>query len=1099
MITVDDRVQPRLFLLGAAHNRFFFFLLIFFVINLIEVSYLSGQESAGATETSDLLTKSLDLDIETSRRDELEAWCLVLNLSDKGNDEALRQRLRAYYGLGSSGNIDASKDSGGTRVVIESARRSEYFQVNIDTEESESIIRLSGEVVITVNESDRGRSHRVEADSVIFNQERNTISAIGNIEYTVDTGGREEHFTGDSLTFKVTDWTGVIFRGTSERQQDVDDQSVDFFFRGESIKRSGPDILILDNGVITSHDDPNPDYALKAKKIWITGSGEWGLFSATLYVGHVPVLYLPFYWKSGSDMLFNPVIGFRTRVGYYLQTTTYLMGYKEQDDGFSIMGFGDSASTDYDVERDGLFLVRSSSANSDKPPDKNTLKYMLDIYTALGAMTGLFGDFPEIGNLGSLNFYATVGVSRSIDSNGSVYFDDGGNSRVFWNNSYLGKYVIPFRWGTKLDMAVNRWSFYMNWYSDPYYLEDFGNRKENFDWLNFLLGEEGTDVNDPDLVTEMRWEISGSESFSPVGTAPWLQTLALDSFRTSLSWQNKANADIVGSGNPDALYDPARNFYYPDRLILPDITVSLKGGSPVWSVNRIDIPETDDSTEMEESADEDILPGPEPVPYEKSFDAVYSAGLLKASFNYGLQTQFFIEDKADSTNWQSPSDIDFGFEAARINSTQRADLSYKIDFWDGLTGLSGSTNLSGFYQTHSDIFGNNAPVNDTTRLEDYQYTKLLWDNRFTMYINPFQGLQPLSETSLSYGIDATLFSRQFSQGATAGSPDYSNEWISDKENFRQHEVSAKAVWKPSILNFSLSSIAVIPPLDQRLTLNAGTGVSIDGFKADISQQTTFDNTGWTPQPFIMGVSWTGWKDEVTISQSARYDSDNLRFTNAETIFRFWGFETRFVASFGTEYNWNSISYNWEKGPEGFIPSTLRFSYKREFDPPPIWKNRIHTKTIFDSSWNINLNQPTDNVFSFKWTQEFHIFKFLDLQLSFSSTNNSMYLYFPWWRDELGITGDYSFFEDLFRSFNLFNIQDRRESQFNMDRFDLSLVHHLRSWDLTIEYSGWPALDLTSDQYRWKSEFSLYVKWNSLPMFNQMTKFSKDSWSVDSFK
>ena len=1103
----EDRSRPRPNRHGAVHARFLFILLFFFIAQFFEIPILHAQEYPADSDNSDIISRSLDLDIATSRRDELEAWCLILGLDDDGNDEALRRRLRAYYGLGASEGSSDTETPIGTRVVIESARRSEYFQVNIDSEDSETIIRLSGEVVITVSEPDRGRSHRVEADTVIFNQERNTISALGNIVYTVDTGGREENFTGDSLTFQVTDWTGVIFRGTSERQQDVNGESVDFFFRGESIKRSGQDILVLNDGVITSHDDPNPDYALKARKIWITGPGEWGLLSATLYVGHVPVLYLPFYWKSGSDMLFNPVIGFRTRVGYYLQTTTYLKGRKEKDDGFSIMGFGDSASPDYELKRDGLFLIRSGTTNPDAASDRITLKYMLDIYTALGAMTGLMGDFPEIGENGAFNFYATIGISRSIDSNGSVYFNDGGTARVFWNNSYLGQMVIPFRWGTYFDLELSGWSFHLDWYSDPYYLEDFGNRKENFDWLSLLLGEEGTDVNDPDLVTDMRWEISGSESVSPAGTSPWLQTLSLDNFRTSLTWRNKPNSDIpqpanltdVSDPNYPNQFDPARNFYYPDRLILPDIKLSLRGGSPKWTVNRLDSPEALDNPGTEDVAGLDESEGPESVPYHRSFDAIYSAGLLNASINYGLQTQLYIENKANSSDWDAPSDIDFVFEAARINSTQRGDVSYNIDFWDGLTGLRGATNLSGFYQIHADIFGNNAVILDATRLEDYQYTKLLWDNRFTMYLNPFQGIPSLSETSLNYSLDANLFSRQFADGATVNNPEYSNSWISGEEDIRQHEASATASWNPGVFNFSMAATADVPPLDQRYSLSARTGVNYKGWKADLSQQNNYDDNGWKSQPFIMSASWTGWKDEVMISQSARYDTENLRFSNAETIFRFWGFETRFVANHGVNYNWNTGTYIWEEGSESFNPSSLRFSYNREFTPLPLWKNRIRTRTILDTSWNINLNQPTDNVFSFKWTQEFHLYKFLDLQLSFSSTNRSMYLYFPWWRDELGITGKYNFFEDLLKSFNIFNIQDRRDSQFNMDRFDLTLVHHLRNWDLTIEYSGWPALDSGADQYRWKSEFSLFVTWNPLPMFNQRTKFSKDAWSVDSFE
>jgi hypothetical protein len=379
-------------------RRRLFVSIVFCFLTLTPISSngqeLTGRDIADSTSRDELISQSLELDINTAARDELAAWCMVLNLDTQGDAEVLRGRLRTYYGI-SSGDISGRSEK--TRVVIESAQRSEYIQIGLGDDSQESVVRLSGGVVLTVNEPDRKRTHRVEADSVTFNQDQNTISAVGHIAYTVDTAGREEYFAGDSLTFEVSDWTGVIFRGTSERQQEVDGKDITFFFKGDSIKRSGRDILVLENGTISSHDAEDPDFSLRAKKIWITGPGEWGLFNATLYVGHIPVFYLPFYWKSGSDLLFNPVIGVRNRVGYYIQSTTYLAGEKEYDDGFSIMGFGDSAGPGYELTRDGLFLVRGGTADSEGAASPNTLKYMLDVYTSLGAMTGFQGSYPNIG------------------------------------------------------------------------------------------------------------------------------------------------------------------------------------------------------------------------------------------------------------------------------------------------------------------------------------------------------------------------------------------------------------------------------------------------------------------------------------------------------------------------------------------------------------------------------------------------------------------------------------------------------------------------------------------------------------------------------
>ena len=111
----------------------------------------------------------------------------------------------------------------------------------------------------------------------------------------------------------------------------------------------------------------------------------------------------------------------------------------------------------------------------------------------------------------------------------------------------------------------------------------------------------------------------------------------------------------------------------------------------------------------------------------------------------------------------------------------------------------------------------------------------------------------------------------------------------------------------------------------------------------------------------------------------------------------------------------------------------------------------------------------------------------------------MYLYFPWWRQQFGIDEPHSFFEDLAKSFNLFNPEDRLDSQFNMERVSAELVHRLGSWDLSIKYSGWPALDSKAAAYEWKADFSLFIKWNPLPMFNQKTELKNDKWTVESFE
>ncbi len=1059
----------------------------------------SDDESMGPG----LIEESLEVDIKTSGREELVAWCKVLNLPYDGGLEQLKSRLLSHYSIESLERDSDSIAGNGDQVIIESAKRSEYFEVKISDDKTESIVRLSGDVVLVVNDTKLSRKHRVQADTIIFNEEKKTISAIGNIEYIVDNKGREEIFTGDSLTFEVSDWTGIIFHGTSRRHEEIDGKDVPFFFRGESIKRASTDILLLTDGSISSYDIENPDYAFKAAKIWITGPGEWSILSATISVGHIPVLYLPFYWKSGRDLLFNPVIGERNNVGYYIQTTTYFMGQKEDDDDFSMLGFGDSAGADYELVREGLYLVKKKLGTEKKEDTKKetgTLKYILDAYTGLGAVTGFYGAFPKLWKDGSLDFHASIGVSRSIDDTGGVYFNEGSTSKVYWNNSYIGSESVPFRWSSSIKLKYKTWNLGLSWHSDPFFAQDFGDRKENFDWMKLLLGEEDS-TEKSTTTNSMSWALSGSYRFNIAGASPWISNLSFPQIRASLTWKNKDNQSITSSVNPDRLYDPARKFFYPDKLVLPDIKFSFQGALPNFTLSRIK-KEAEENTESNEqkSGDADSESDVIDIPVHISaYNTVYNSKLLDLSFSYGLDSQFYMDDQLLNTAWTKPEEVSFKmFKPAKINTIHTGKFQYGMNLWEGFLKVNGATRLSGYYQFHRPVYGTDDIVDEKTKLSDFKYSKFLWDNSASVDLKLFQGIQSLSTSYIKYEFDANILSYVFQDNATVDDPEYQLEWIENAEDVKKHTSLANIIYKVGIFSINSTLSTNLPPLGRQYSIQAGSGLEYKGLNFSISQKNTFKDETWSHDPLNMSASWTFWDKKVTISQTALYDLENGRFTRAESNFKFWGFQARLVASYAKTYNWNKNTVKWDPDQDAFTATNLEFSYKRTIDPLPFWKNRIKMKTTLDTSWKINLAKPTDNVFRFVWTQEFRIHKFLDIKLSFHAINSSMYLYFPHWRNQLNITKEYNLFEDLAKSFNIFNPQDRLDSQFNMEKLVFSMVHHLRNWDVTLEYSGSPSINNTTKAYDWKSKFSIYIKWNPLPMFNQKTKYEDDVWSVESF-
>ena len=1072
-----------------------------------------------------LIDKSLVLDINTATVEELVAWNQILDLQTYGDIASLRKQLHKYYGLISdSGDISATKDAG--QIKIESADRTEYLTFKVQEGQEEAIIELSGRVEVSFEEAKLGRIHKIKADTIIFNRDNETISAIGNIQYTIDTDGREERFSGENLIFRTGEWTGVIFRGTSERVQKVKKRTVDFFFRGEDIIRPEPEIIVLNEGVITSDNNENPYYSLKAKKIWITGPGEWGMLDAVIYVGHVPTFYIPFYWKQGNDLIFNPVTGTQNRLGYYIQTTTYILGAKDYGDQFSIMGFGDSGSGNFKVEREGLFAVRKRLGAGEKVKSRNSLKYMLDLYTNLGVMTGFKGKFPSIGKLG-LNFDARMAVSRSIDEDGNPNFSDDGQVRQYWHKGYLAGLDLPFRWYVTADMKYKSWSMKLSSYSDREFLNDFGERRENFDWLSFFLGEEA-EPEKKSILNDSQLKIAGRQSLNTSKLSPWINSLSMSNFLTYIKWKTKTNNDPELKLDK---YNPGKKFYYPHEIVIPKIEFSLSGRLPGLTVpfkrekDNSSKESGEDGKNEKNGKDGKKKPSdPESRDSSKKPDSVKKAGrfpeyyntaisldnyknIIKASLDYKISNAgISIESFSDSSKWKKPQDIKFKFRPQRIKTTPSARLGYSLDFIDNTIKLSGNTKLSVFYQFYHDLFSSGIEITDKEKKGSYKYSKINWGNDLKLAINPLKSVNSLSSSTLGYSHKIILYKKEYDSTSALDNPQFTDDWFQEeKEYFKSHSVKASLNWKPGIFSTSSSVTLVLPPLDEKYMFSNALDFAYSGWKAQLSQKTDYQESKETPlqfKPLIFSLGWSGFKNKIKISQALSYDLQEGRMKEARSNLTAWGFKVNFVANYGKSYTWKKDSYTWKaKDESSFEPKSLALRYSLPGKKLYLWKNRITTKTTTSVNWNINLRKITENKLNFSISQHFAIYKFIDLKVSLTAENKAMFLYFPKWREELEIPGEYDFFLDLFKSFNIFDSSesDRKESKFNMKKLTISVVHHLKNWDLSFDYSGWPKLKKDENRYEWESKFSISLVWNPLPIFNQKTRYEKDEWSVESFK
>ena len=174
----------------------------------------------------------------------------------------------------------------------------------------------------------------------------------------------------------------------------------------------------------------------------------------------------------------------------------------------------------------------------------------------------------------------------------------------------------------------------------------------------------------------------------------------------------------------------------------------------------------------------------------------------------------------------------------------------------------------------------------------------------------------------------------------------------------------------------------------------------------------------------------------------------------------------------------SLGYNITEIPQLFNVLNLSFnpSISLNFAPfhDPYWTSSGTTESTSQTYYNnntLNFSFSMDMVFGKGTAYE------TTLHFATASKNKKMYQYYD---------GTKNFFEDLGKSFNFASEADRRESDFNLQKIEVSLAHKLHDWALYFEYSGAPTKDSTGKKYIWENTFIFQVTWQ-IDSKNQLMK------------
>ncbi len=1068
-------------------------------------------ESAEANEAQelDLFLQTLPFDIASTDYYGLVAWLRSLGLSEAGGVDDLRGRLYGHYGV-QAPSVAASKRT----MVVESADESRYLSAASGADAS---VLFSGGVVLSIKDDESGETIRLMADFVRLNRDANLLFARGNVSFERKRPDGTEYFVGEVLEIDLDAQSGLFLEGQSARGEGEERLS----FRADDIQSKGSGVLVLTDGQISSCEEEYPHYSIRASKIWILGGNEWAMLNATLSVGEIPVLYLPFFYYPGEELVFHPVFGLEDRRGRFVQTTTYIVGEKsKQEASISLFKLSDGGA-DYERELRGVFLRSTDERKRDAGSD--FVKIFADIYTSLGYFAGTQAKLDKLGPFSSLSAALGLGVSRSIFPSGFVYtpFVEAGGYESVWNGSYFLGFELPLRFGfdlnTRLSVGPVSLTLSLPLYSDPYFEQDFLKRSEHMDWFSFMSPDAPLDA--PGARSSFVDRIDGTWSLPAASLPAWLNSLSVSRLSSSLAWASKDGIAPLGVFERQ-LYDadPGRRFFYPDQLTYLDLTASLSGtifsygggarsaegsaqagagGSLLpglakpWaeaSAAEATAPETrGEGAEAQPSAAGFILPELIPAAPAPTLKAD------SASLSWQLSPSGRWDRRFKSADWKEPEDVDWDPLYELYNARLSGALNFNAELFGGQFGSKLS--LSASTQVQERPISNDASLAAAWALQDAQYRNDKLGASLGLRGSPFLSSWLWSASFLSYDIDASLYDYAFA-GMAGELPEYDAQYPAwNAERIKNHALGLKLSAQPAGLAQSLSLQASLPPLNESYTAKLDLNIDLASISAQLRyyRPTADADFIWSPLSSRLSLGKAPWP---VLSSSFIWDTALSRPSSLSNRLGWGSFAADFNMRRAQPYTLDEIN-GWQAGAEAFLPAEAQLSVNESWAPPPVWKNRIAWSLKASATARQSFLRFTDSYMDFSAGFSLAIHEFLELSFSSTSRNSSLWRYYPGaFALPSGISVEpVNPLVDIAKSFNFFNRADREAALFKLKALSFKAVHRLHDWDLSMDLTLNPVLS-GSNSYEFLPSVTVLLAWRSVPEIKTSYKLENDEESWD---
>lgn len=1018
-----------------------------------------------------------EIELDTAETAEFEFLSELLAISN-GNDA---ESISDFFKL----STDRSKinDSAEDTVSLEKIQIYEADSIRYFTYRENDIISIQGNVSLEIFEGSERKNFY--ARSILFNQTDSTITAIGQVEIQTDTAEEKkdtsnanenmivpfERMESEILFLKLKDSSGISFNSKTSFSTIIDEEEKTLYIDGGRISLNKDSTIIIEPGNISTQKDDSY-VRIRAKKIKLLKDGDWSIHNAVLYIGNIPVFYTPFFFYPGKRLLFNPVVGIDDEKGFFIQNTLYIEGNPEPQDSESTNFLQFSQNGDETgYKRNFYSLAYDTDSDAEAATtNKDYSKLFVDFYSIPEVLLAYEASYKNIGNFEDslIKGGITLGGDRAL----------------------IGESLQPFGYYADINSSLKTENiditFHFPYYSEIHLAEDVLNRFENFK-INYLIDEVDWKTEYSTLYN-LRWFINSS--FDPIifGRNS-SHTFSITTASAYLLWNStNENADI--------------RTFKPYKLVLPNLKYSLKGNLLTYNAaeqeNKTEKSNFDTSLLKIDPVFNNEIYTENSAEHHSSDENIFSSeeNEVYPQVNLGYTPlQARLPDISENPyEFQSEFTIDYSLDHdINMYSLLEEDPAYYYFF----SGVDGTITAEG------DVFDKNIFF----QIENNQE----WDLKQIFEADTFHlenGNSEIESTFIASSSHVTVNIPRIHLDYNFSADIYENFYLDDQSEEKMfkwnddfvltHKVNAD--YEFELVNKKISMTPFIafdlPPLDPKINYGlSGEGLYLN-FNAETSYNYEKDSDSWGLEPFSIDIS-TQNIEHVSLKNSLTFDMYNDSFENDTSLdLKFFNDDLRIYqkAKLQKHPDQNAVFELYDISLS-YIDSSLSLRNRIVDDSLEI-KNIVFDSTLklplekysnntyafdaaFDTLWNIDLYEKENTDLNFSANIYFEIKDFLEISFTSLSRNRNTYSYF----NEEGKSSISffikEFFSNLIKSFNFFDEQDRRESDFNIDSLSLEVVHKMPDWDFHFIYTGDLSLN-NNTAWEWDPSASIFLEWKIAP-------------------